>query len=204
MELSALNYLIKDGAEHTGALLGKFLERSIKNTSKMKRILFIVTILFCLLANISAQTVTKNSMPKNLTGVRMNLRMDFSNAVIFGMSEKEFAEYEKDWYDDKPTVIRNFKVGANLTLGKAYGIGDYKDAPYIVKVVVNTITEEGFIICDVDIEDEKGEVLFHIDHLTGGKEPSLSIGTKMARIKVWASLTGKKLGSILKSELTNN
>ena len=131
----------------------------------------------------------------------MNFQMDFSQAVIFGLSEKDFAEYEKDWYNDKQSIVSKFRTGANISLGKSYGIGNYKDALYTVKVIVNTITDEGFIICDVDIVDKHNQVLFHIDHLTGGKEPSFSVGTKLARIKIWATLTGKKLGSILKKEL---
>ena len=157
----------------------------------------------CFTANISAQTVTKNSLPKNLKGVRMNFQMDFSHAVIYGMSEEDFAAYEKDWYEDKPTIISNFRKAANLALGKSYGIGNYKEAPYTVKVVVNTITDEGYIICDVDIVNKDNEILFHIDNLTGGKEPPLFIGTKLTRVKVWSTLSGKKLGTILKKEISS-
>ena len=167
--------------------------------------LFVFSILFiCFWANVTAQTVTINSLPKNMKGVRMNFQMDFSNALILGMSENEFAEYEKDWVDDKPTIIRNFKTGTNLTIGKSYGVGDYKDAKYIIKVQVNTITDEGYFIRDVDIVDENNKVVFHLDHLTGGKEPAIAIGTKLARMKVWATLTGKSLGSILKIELSKD
>jgi len=168
----------------------------------MKKNLIICFLLICFCANLSAQTITKNSLPKDLQEVRMNLQMDFSQAVIFGMSEEDFAEYEKDWYHDKQSVISKFKTGANISLGKSSWIGNYKNALYTVKVIVNTITDEGFIICDVDIINKQGQVLFHIDHLTGGKEPSFSVGTKLARIKIWATLTGKEFGSILKSELS--
>ena len=174
----------------------------------MKR-LFKIVISLCVMSicfglNTSAQTITKNTLPKNLKEAQMNFQMDFSKAMILGMSESEFAEYEKDWYDDKPTIIHNFVVGANLALGKSYRFGDYKNARYAVKVLVNTITEEGFFICEVDIVDEKNEVVFHLDSLTGGSEPAIGIGTKLARMKVWATLTGKKLGSILKNEFSSN
>ena len=169
----------------------------------MKRRLFVFYFLLCLMEGTYSQTVTVNNLPSDLKGVRMNFQMDFSNAIIFGLKEKEFAEYEKDWYDDKSTVIRNFKSGANLAIGKSYGIGDYKNAQLTIRVNVETITNEGFIICNTDIVNSENEVLFHIDHLTAGKEPAISLGTKLARVKVWATLTGKKLGSILKSELSN-
>jgi hypothetical protein len=107
----------------------------------MKKIIFLM--LSCaFVASMSAQTVTKNDMPKNMQGMRMNVQMDFSNAMILGMSETEFAKYEKDWNEDKPAIVRDFRNGANM-----------------------------------------------------------AIGTKLSRIKMWATLTGRKLGSILKAEL---
>ena len=68
---------------------------------------------------------------------------------------------------------------------------------------VNTITDDGYIICDADIIDDGGNVYFTVKEVTGGKEPPFMIGTKLARMKIWATVTGKKLGSILKSELPN-
>lgn len=113
----------------------------------MKKIIFLI--LSCaFVASMSAQTVTKNDMPKNMQGMRMNVQMDFSNAIILGMSETEFAKYEKDWNEDKPAIVRDFRNGANMAIGKSMGIG-----------------------------------------------------TKLSRIKMWATLTGWKLGSILKAEL---
>ena len=164
----------------------------------MRKIFITFFLLMCLCAGLSAQTVTINSLPKNPVGVHMELVMDFSKAVIYGLSEEEFAAYEEDWYEDKPSIVDKFRTGANVILGDAYKIGHYSDTSYTVKVTVNTITDEGFIICDVDVIDQQGQVVFHIDHLTGGKEPSFFIGTKLARIKIWAALTGKNFGSILK------
>ena len=165
----------------------------------------VVSILFSLVLafNCHAQTVTKNDLPKNLQGIRMNLKADFSEALICGMNEKEFSEYEKDWEEDKPTIVRNFKTGANVGIGKSYGIGDYQDASYTIMIKVNTITDEGFIICDAKIIDSNGNTRFVVERLTGGKEPAFMIGTKLARMKIWATLTGKALGDILKKELSN-
>ena len=117
------------------------------------------------------------------------------------MSDTEFAKYEKDWNEDKPAIVRDFRNGANMAIGKSMGIGEYRDASYTIMVKVNTITDKGYIICDVDIVDTKGNVLLHIDRLTGGSEPTMGIGTKLSRIKMWATLTGRKLGSILQAEL---
>jgi predicted transcriptional regulator len=57
--------------------------------------------------------------------------------------------------------------------------------------------------CHVDIVNKDKVVCLSIEDLTGGKEPIVSIGTKLSRMKIWATLTGKKLGSILKSEMSD-
>lgn len=164
---------------------------------------FLVSILFSLVFafNCHAQTVTKNVFPKDIKGARLNFKVDFSEALICGMNEKEFSEYEKDWEEDKPTIVKNFRSGANLSIGKTYAVGDYQDASYTIMVKVNTITDEGYIVCDANIIDKDGNVLFTLEKLTGGKEPAFMIGTKLARMKIWATLTGKALGDILKKEL---
>ncbi len=59
------------------------------------------------------------------------------------------------------------------------------------------------MICGSSIIDKDGNVLFTLEKLTGGKEPAFMIGTKLARMKIWATLTGKALGDILKIELSN-
>jgi hypothetical protein len=57
--------------------------------------------------------------------------------------------------------------------------------------------------CHVDIVNKDKDVCLSIEDLTGGKEPAFSIGTKLSRMKIWATLTGKKLGSILKTEMSD-
>ena len=83
----------------------------------------------------------------------------------------------------------------------AISCGIYSFTGTSIQADVNTITDKGYIICDVDIIDTNGKVLLHIDDLNGGNEPTMGIGTKLSRIKMWATLMGKKLGKILKAEL---
>ena len=73
----------------------------------MKKLFVICLLLVCSMANLSAQTVTKNTLPKNLKGVHMNFEVDFSQAMILGKTETEYSEYEKDWNKDKETIVRN-------------------------------------------------------------------------------------------------
>ena len=48
-------------------------------------------------------------------------------------------------------------------------------------------------MADTDFRDS-------VEDLTGGNEPTVSPGTKLAKMKVWSALVGRKLGSILKKE----
>lgn len=167
---------------------------------KIRKLIFLLLLSICSL-HMPAQEVVKNELPKDIKGCRMNFQMDFSKALIYGFNEREFAESEPDWESDKLTVIRNFRVAVNLQIGKSYSIDAYKDAPYMITVIVNTITNQGFIICDVNITDQENNVVYRVENLSATKEPSFFPGTKLAKIKFWSTLTGQKLGSLLKNEL---
>lgn len=85
----------------------------------MKKIILLFLFVNFFVSFVTAQTVTKNTLPKNLKGIRMNLKIDFSDAMICGMSEEEFSKYEKDWEEDKPKIVSKFMAGANLGVGKS-------------------------------------------------------------------------------------
>ena len=74
------------------------------------------------------------------------------------------------------------------------------DSPYTLMVTVKNISDVGNIFCDVTITDDNGQILFAVKNVNGGAEPPFLPGTKLAKIKIWASLTGRSLGGILKSE----
>lgn len=169
----------------------------------MKKVLTFFS-LFCLAAiNLSAQTVIKNSLPKDMSGVKMNFDVDFSKALIFGMTEAEFCDHEKDWKKDKKFIAKKMKNSANYALGKHYSIGDYNFALYTIVVTINTITKEGYIICDAQVVDNSGVVRLQIEELSGGKEPLFMPGSKLAKIKFWSMLTGERLGKILSKEFSH-
>lgn len=152
----------------------------------------------------SAQVVTVNNMSAIKPGARINYSVDFSQASIMGMTEEDFSQYEKDWQEDKPSVVGKFLKGINSKLDGVLRVGSYKDSAYMLKVTVTSITEQGNVICDASIADPEGTEIFHVKNVNGGKEPPFLPGTKLAKIKVWANLTGRSLGGIIKSEYLNN
>lgn len=169
----------------------------------MKKIILLFTVaLFSL--SLQAQVVTVNDMSTIKPGSKINYVIDFSQASIMGMTETDFSNYEKDWLDDKPSVKGKFLKGVNSKLDGVLRLGTYKDSPYTLKVIVTTITDLGNIICDASLISSDGKELFNVKNISGGKEPPFLPGTKLAKIKVWANLTGRNLGGVIKSEYLNN
>ena len=74
---------------------------------------------------------------------------------------------------------------------------------YILKISVKTVSAKGHIICDALVVDKDGNLFFAAEQVNGGKEPPISPGSKLAKIKFWAMLTGRSLGSIIRSEYLN-
>lgn len=162
---------------------------------------------FTLLVGILMSTLTLNSQVVKVSdmstikpGTKINCIVDFAQCSIMGMSEADFSIYEKDWETDKPSIIGKIVKGANSQLDGILKLGYYKESPYILKITVITITDRGNIICDASIIDNNKKELFQAKNINGGKEPPFLPGTKLAKIKGWANLVGRNLGSIIKTE----
>ena len=137
-----------------------------------------------LTVNTMAQTIKKDSLSKIPLGSRVDFRMDFSNATIHDRTETEFAKYEKDWEIDKPSIVEKFR-----------------SADYQIVITVKSITTNGFMTCDVLLKNKQGTVFFNVENLKGNSDSFFTPGTKLARIKIWAALTGGALGKMMKSRL---
>ena len=166
----------------------------------MKKVM--MTILMMVMAvTAMAQRVTEDNLSKVPLGSRANLVIDFSKAIIHEMSETNFAKYEKDWENDKPSIVEKFRAAANFKLDNEMKLGFYDDADYVMTVNVKTITTKGFITCDAVLTDKSGKVFFTVENLKGSSDSFFTPGTKLARIKFWAALTGGALGTIMKSRM---
>ena len=165
----------------------------------MKR-LVISLMSFCLILMANAQVVSKNELSVLKPGAKIGFVCDFSEAVIMGMDEEAFAKYETDWVTDKPTIVANFMNGINNKLDDILVFGQLKDTDYTLKVSVKLVNTKGYMLCDAVIVDQAGKSIFEAKQVNGGKEPPFLPGTKLAKMKAWALLTGRALGGIIKSE----
>ena len=167
-----------------------------------KRIYSIILGLFLVLTTYS-QVVTKNSLSVLKPGSKIGYVLDFSEAIIMGMNEETFSKYEKDWLKDKPIVESKFLNGINDKLDGILIITPSKDMDYILKIKIKTVSTKGYMLCDVQLIDKDGVSYFTAEQINGGKEPPISPGSKLAKMKVWAMLTGRSLGNIIRSEYLN-
>ena len=93
-----------------------------------------------------------------------------------------------------------FFNGINDKLDGILVITPSKDVDYFLKISIKTVSTKGHIICDAVVIDKDGNSYFAAEQVNGGKEPPISPGSKLAKIKVWAMLTGRSLGGIIRSE----
>ena len=171
-----------------------------KNAFCINRRYILLALLSTIFMIADAQVVTVNDMSAVKPGSKINFVIDFSKATIMGMNETDFSNYEKDWHKDQPTIIRRFQKGVNNKLGGVLNLGSYPNSEFTMKVTVKTISDMGNVYCDAAIVDKGGTVIFNVNNVNGGSEPPILPGSKLARIKTWAYLTGRSVGGILKSE----
>jgi len=169
----------------------------------MKRYILILLLLTTAVTLGKAQTINGDFTPlKEQTRVKMDI--DFSDAVIMGMSEEEFSEYEEDWEHDKVEVYSLFYNYVNEVLKGNIIVGNYKqDTEYVLQVKILTVDVRGDYDSDVYlIHNHPGgeqETVATIEGLfaRGGK-----FGSKLNLMKDGAEHTGNALGKVLLKEMT--
>ena len=162
----------------------------------MKRILFLLSFALIGVLNMAAQGRVQGSFAP-LKGERyVNFDIVFRN--IHGMSEADFSAYETDWQKDKPEVVGIFTNGVNRKLGNSFSVGYFPDAPYTLKVMVNSVSTKGDYLCDVLLLDAQQHEIARIDAL---KTRGGVWGTKLNLIKQGAESAGKACGKALKAAL---
>mgnify|MGYP003407642817 CR=1 FL=1 len=163
----------------------------------MKR--FFVFIFLCvLLANVKAVKIESGSLRELAKAGIANFEVDYSNAVIHGMSEEEFAEYELDWDKDLPQILALFRGNLAERAGDYLALVTKKKASLTLRWVVLFINTKGDTKSELHVLDADGTILAKIVELNG---EGGTFGSKLNLIKDGAKSSGKKAGSFLKREL---
>lgn len=129
---------------------------------------------------------------------KMCMEIDFSEAIIHGMTETEFSLYETDWEKDQTEIYRKMFAPMQERIGERIILVKMLDTPYKLRVCVTSVSVKGDYDCYAVIVNDKNETIATINniHASGGR-----IGSNLNLIKDGAEHTGEKLGAILKREL---
>lgn len=128
---------------------------------------------------------------------RVRFSVDFSQALIHGMYEEDFEEYERDWAKDKAGIESKIFSEAMDKLGNLLILGHNIDTPYKIVVVVRRVNVDGDFVSDV-IAMENDEVFGVIKNISGRGG---TIGSKLNLIKDGAESTGENVGALLRREI---
>ena len=153
--------------------------------------------LLCCISSVMYAQTTTGSFEELASCGKSNIEIDFSDVSIHGMQEDDFADVEKEWYDDKPEIIGYFISHVADKVDDELIIGTRLKTPFLIKVLVRSITKKGNFTCDVIVMNEDKEIAT----IEGLKEDGGVFGSKLNLIKDGAKHTGEKLGKFLSREI---
>ncbi len=159
---------------------------------------FLMLVYFSVCLSIAhAQKLVEGSLEPLKSYGKAKISLDFSKAIIHGMTVEEFSEYEKDWEIDQPIIMTKFLSGLtdkcttiNFSLSS--------DSEISITIKVLTISTKGNYTCEVFVSNKHGDKIAHITELNakGG-----TFGSKLNLIKDGAEHTGKQLGKFIKNQI---
>lgn len=163
----------------------------------MKKFVYLLVFLTAFSASAFSQKITSGTLDVLKSQPRVNINLDFSKAIIHGMSVEKFAEYERDWETDKPTIVSYF-VGEASRYCTTVPIGLFPEAAYTVNIRVQSINTKGNYVCEADVTSAAGD---KIATIAGLEAKGGHVGSKLNLIKDGARHTGAKLGKYLRKSL---
>lgn len=162
----------------------------------MKRIVLALIGLVLVSLSASAKVEMTGSL-KDLKGESyVQLLVEYQ--VIHGFTEEGFAEYEKDWYKDKPQVISYIIDAANEKLGDMVNFSYNLDCKYVAVLTITKVKSKGDCFGNLKFMDKEGNVIAEITGLEG---EGGNFGSKLNLIKDGAKEIGKSIGKNTKKLL---
>jgi len=131
---------------------------------------------------------------------RINVKIDYSKAMINGYTEEELLDSEiemgKDWKNGKPEVNQKFIFALNEKAGKNVSIGSYKNTKYTIVYYPLTIDKDGDQKAYATVVDENGETILETAEF---KASGGHIGTFMNLVGDGMDSAGERLGYFFRS-----
>lgn len=134
------------------------------------------------------------SLEKLARAGEAKLVVDYSGASIHGMTEEDFAKYEKHWYKDEPVVAAMFHSSFIDGLDDVIVCSSAVDSPFTVVAKIFDVNVKGDTRLSLYVYHDGEEIAV----IKGIKEDGGIFGTKMNLIKDGARHSGFKAGKVLK------
>lgn len=169
-------------------------------SSNMKKICIILLAITLMPFFTSAQNIVLGNLAFLKGQNYVDFNVDFSQAGILGMSEKEIAVQEKDWWKDRHIYVGRFLESLNAKLNrKALYVGKHENASYNMTLVARQVEKNGNILSEIIFTSKTNpdECLCKIImNASGG-----TFGTFLNLLGDGMENTGKALGKFIYSKL---
>lgn len=127
----------------------------------------------------------------------VNVKVDYSKALICDMDEESYAIIESDWYKDKVEITH--KLTTELLKETKKFLKLKLSSPITLLVTVNSIGKEGEFNCDAEVIGENKETILSVKDIRRCTATSFWI-TNLRRMKINARDEGWELGRALKEQ----
>lgn len=157
-----------------------------------------VAIMFFLPMQIVAQTVSGD-----FSGLKKqafaNIKVNYTDASIHGLSEEDFSYIEPDWEKEKPTVLLKIISQLSDRLQGKLTFGLKRENSYTIVINVVSVNSKGTHLSNVDIISPSGEVEASIQGVEG---KGGTFGSAINLIGDGAKSTGKNIAKILSNKFS--
>lgn len=128
-----------------------------------------------------------------------NIKVNYTDASIHGLSEEDFSYIEPDWEKEKPTVL--LKVISQLSdrLQGKLTFGLKRENSYTIVINVISVNSKGTHLSNVDIISPSGEVEASIQGVEG---KGGTFGSAINLIGDGAKSTGKIIAKIISNKFS--
>ena len=129
---------------------------------------------------------------------RVDMKLNYSEAVIAGYEESNILTFEKDWEKDQAVLFAKMVGPYNDKLGETLPAGNFTNANYTIEVRPTVIQKNGNIVGYFVVVNAEGTELYRSQKFSakGG-----TFGTFLNLVGDGMKSTGKVIANMVKKEL---
>lgn len=145
-----------------------------------------------------AQKLVEGSLADLKNESRMNIEMNYSNAVLKGMSFKDYVAQEENWNTGVKNIQAKFVEEFNKSNKGKITVGSFDNAKYTLRIDAIKVEKRGTTTADAVVVDAEGKTIAKISKIEGegGKW-----GTHLNLMGDGATNMGAALGKFFKSKV---